>query len=88
MSGFLYKLFSGSINLSESIKVDSEEFRVALHQLIETHKQLRSELSTEQLLILDELMAQKDSVVAFEIYESFLIGIKLAFGLWEEVLRK
>ena len=85
MHGYLYQLFHGFFNVSEKIKVDTEEFKAALQKLIETQKKLKSGLSTEQLSMLEEMQAQKDLTVAFETYEAFLVGAKLAVGIWEEL---
>ena len=85
MEGYLSKIFTGTLNPSENVKPDSEEFRGAMQTLIETQNRLKGSLSQEQLSMLDEMQAQKDFTVALETFEAFLAGAKLAFGIWKEL---
>ena len=85
MKGYLSQIFTGTLNPAENIKPSSEEFSAAMQKLAETQNRLKTELSTEQSRMLEEMLAQKDLTAAFETFEAFLAGAKFAFGIWKEL---
>ena len=87
MDSYLYKIFTGMLNPSESIKADSEEFRIALSRLLEAQKKLKETMSEEQLALLEEVQAHKNHTLSLEMFEAFRAGVKLVLGICDEVRR-